>query len=320
MANFVTPALLFGVILLVASVGLFLFGRIKPELQRDSDNVYAIVGMVCSLILLANFNLGLGMSFQQLLMIGALLTLMWENIQNRQPKAPSTRRGSFDDMRDGMRQWGDSRRGRPSLENERAASNIYRYEAEYNDYDRFDAPRRQEQRRIRGSEPRRGYDDEFGDDTRRGRPPGRTPQASLNEADNRRGYDGFDDRASGRGPSSRPPRNDDWDDAPRRGRNGTRDAAPTDARRPRGRGPQDFDARPQEDMPPPRRRPRSGSMDGSPIPPEFQEQPSGRPGPNGPNPSAGSRPSMGRPSTPPSDRPPPQCSAQWSYPHGPASH
>lgn len=302
MGNFNTPALLFGFILLVASIALFLFGRFKPELQRDSDNVYAIIGIVCALILFGSaFSLSLGMSFQQLLLIGSLIALMWENIKNRQPQTPSARRGAFDGMRDSMRPWGgDSRRNRP-MEDERAASNIYRYEPEFDDYDRFDDPRRRDQRRIRGSEPRRGYDDEFGGDARRGRPPSRGPQPSLKEADSRRGgYDDFDDRSSRGGrPSDRPARggarNDDWVDPPRRDSRG-------------GRPPQDFGGRPpQNDMPPPRRRPRVGSMDGSPMPPSAEEQqPARRPANNGPSNGPANGPAMDRPATdrPPVERPP----------------
>jgi Ycf66 protein N-terminus len=129
--NFNTPALLFGLILLVASISLFIFGRLKPEIQRDSDSVYAIVGVVCALILFGSaFDLSLGMSFQQLLMIGALIALMWENIQARQPKSVGTRRGVLD----GVRGWGSgrdtSRRGAPLADDDRPANRVYRAELE----------------------------------------------------------------------------------------------------------------------------------------------------------------------------------------------
>ncbi len=127
--NFNTPALLFGLILLVASIALFIFGRLKPEIQRDSDSVYAIVGVVCALILFGSaFDLSLGMSFQQLLMIGALITLMWENIQARQPKNVGARRGMLDGV------WGlgsakdMSRRGAPMVDDDRPVSRVYRAE------------------------------------------------------------------------------------------------------------------------------------------------------------------------------------------------
>jgi Ycf66 protein N-terminus len=82
--NFIPASILLGLILLAASVSLFLMGKFKPQLYRESDNAYALLGIICSVILIAQFsNLGLGMSFQQLIMIGALLVLMWENIQMR---------------------------------------------------------------------------------------------------------------------------------------------------------------------------------------------------------------------------------------------
>jgi hypothetical protein len=88
-----TPALLFGIILLVASIGLFFWGRLKPELARDSDNVYSVIGIICSVILFTSaFDLSLILGFQQLLLIGAVIALMWENIQKRDPVAMSPRR------------------------------------------------------------------------------------------------------------------------------------------------------------------------------------------------------------------------------------
>ncbi|NJR68465.1 MAG: hypothetical protein HC771_07180 [Synechococcales cyanobacterium CRU_2_2] len=245
--NFNTPALLFGLILLVAAIGLFIFGRLKPELQRDSDSVYAIIGVICALILFGSaFDLSLGMSFQQLLMIGSLIALMWENIQARQPKGLAARRGG---ALDGVRGWagGDpARRNAPRVDDDRSMGNIYRYEPEPSDYDRVEDPSRRDQRRLRGSEPpRRGYDDGY-DEPRRERPPVQRPRPSLNDADRsaerpraRAEFDEFDERPA---PSrSRPQQSDDWD-LPRRDR-----------------------SRPPEDAPPPRRRPRSGSMDGSPV-------------------------------------------------------
>jgi Ycf66 protein N-terminus len=90
-----TPALLFGIILLVASIGLFFWGRLKPELARDSDNVYSILGIICSIILFTSaFDLSLILGFQQLLLIGSVIALMWENIRLRTPN-PDARQSSF---------------------------------------------------------------------------------------------------------------------------------------------------------------------------------------------------------------------------------
>lgn len=152
MGNFNTPALLFGIILLIASIGLFLWGRIKPELQRDSDNIYAVIGIVCALILFGSaFELSLPMSFQQLLMIGSLITLMWENFQMREPKGLGPRRdgagaGWFRGSRAER-----SRRGASGLDEERLSSRDYSYpEARYDDYGAAEE-RRPPSRRIRGS-------------------------------------------------------------------------------------------------------------------------------------------------------------------------
>jgi Ycf66 protein N-terminus len=154
--NFNTPALLFGLILLVASISLFIFGRLRPEIQRDSDSVYAIIGVVCALILFGSaFDLSLGMSFQQLLMIGALIALMWENIQARQPKNVGLRRGVMDSVRG----WGsgkESRRGAPVMDDDRPVSRVYR--AELEDLALLE-DQRTATRRIRGG--REGQDDDW---------------------------------------------------------------------------------------------------------------------------------------------------------------
>jgi hypothetical protein len=80
---FIPASLIFGVILIMASIALFLLGQIKPGLKRDSDNVYALIGVICGLILTPQTNLGIGMLLQQIMLIGCLVVLMWENIQAR---------------------------------------------------------------------------------------------------------------------------------------------------------------------------------------------------------------------------------------------
>jgi hypothetical protein len=79
-----TPAVvIFGMILIIASIGLFLTSKFKPELYQDSDNIYAVIGFVCGLILVFSLDLGAAMIFQQMLMIGALITVMWQFLQVR---------------------------------------------------------------------------------------------------------------------------------------------------------------------------------------------------------------------------------------------
>ncbi|AFY92062.1 Ycf66 family protein [Chamaesiphon minutus] len=79
----IPAALLFGLVLILASLSLFLTSKFKPDLYQESDNIYAIVGIICGLLLLISLDLGAAMAFQQLLMIGSIITLMWQFIQVR---------------------------------------------------------------------------------------------------------------------------------------------------------------------------------------------------------------------------------------------
>jgi Ycf66 protein N-terminus len=79
----IPAALLFGLILILASLGLFLTSKFKPDLYQESDNIYAVIGIVCGLLLLISLDLGAAMAFQQLLMIGALISIMWQFMQVR---------------------------------------------------------------------------------------------------------------------------------------------------------------------------------------------------------------------------------------------
>jgi Ycf66 protein N-terminus len=204
--NLNTPALLFGIILLVASIGLFLFGRVKPELQRDADSVYAIIGVVCSLILFASaFELSLGMSFQQLLMIGTLIALMWENIQGRQPKslAPKRSGGSFDDgRRGGYRDMDDY--GRPEPSRDRPNPRRGGYGAEVDDYGRPSPdPRRLREAPLDEDEGRRRPRRDEADRPRR-------PALEDRESrDQRRGSSDWGDEW-GPEPARKPARADAW--------------------------------------------------------------------------------------------------------------
>jgi Ycf66 protein N-terminus len=124
-----TPALLFGIILLIASIGLFFWGRLKPELARDSDNVYSVIGIICSIILFTSaFDLSLILGFQQLLLIGAVISLMWENMRQRTPN-PDVRPGGNNFPLGGKR------------DDDRASRRPYRAERA-NEYEEFGAPPR----------------------------------------------------------------------------------------------------------------------------------------------------------------------------------
>jgi Ycf66 protein N-terminus len=79
----IPAALLFGLVLILASLSLFLTSKFKPDLYQESDNIYAIVGIICGLLLLISLDLGAAMAFQQLLMIGSLISIMWQFLQVR---------------------------------------------------------------------------------------------------------------------------------------------------------------------------------------------------------------------------------------------
>lgn len=79
----IPAALLFGLVLIIASLSLFVTSKLKPNLSEDSDNIYAIVGIICGLLLMVSLDLGAAMAFQQLLLLSATISLMWRFINLR---------------------------------------------------------------------------------------------------------------------------------------------------------------------------------------------------------------------------------------------
>jgi hypothetical protein len=79
----IPAALLFGLVLIIASLSLFITSKLKPNLYEDSDNIYVVVGIVCGLLLLVSLDLGAAMALQQMLMVSATITLMWRLINLR---------------------------------------------------------------------------------------------------------------------------------------------------------------------------------------------------------------------------------------------
>ncbi len=79
----IPAALLFGLVLIIASLFLFLTSKFKPNLYEESDNIYVGIGIVCGLLLLISLDLGAAMAFQQMLMIGMMVTMMWRLINIR---------------------------------------------------------------------------------------------------------------------------------------------------------------------------------------------------------------------------------------------
>ncbi|WP_299485297.1 Ycf66 family protein [Acaryochloris sp. IP29b_bin.137] len=155
--NFGTPVpLIVGVILIVGAIALFFLDKIKPGYRRDSDNIYAFLGLLAGVILLAHLGMEFTLSLQQMIMVGMLVALMIENIQNRLPN-----NGPMRQPRErGYRERDDEYRSRRPQRSNRTRSEA---QLEFDD----DMPSRP--RRIRGERERRGrdeytYGDSYNDD------------------------------------------------------------------------------------------------------------------------------------------------------------
>ncbi|MBW4482562.1 MAG: Ycf66 family protein [Tildeniella torsiva UHER 1998/13D] len=84
--NFGTPVpLLLGIFMVICGVALFFLDRLKPGYERDSDKVYAILFLISGVFLLGNLTMDIIPSFQQMLMVGMLVSLMIQNINSRTP-------------------------------------------------------------------------------------------------------------------------------------------------------------------------------------------------------------------------------------------
>ncbi|WP_035985593.1 Ycf66 family protein [Leptolyngbya sp. KIOST-1] len=84
--NFGTPVpLLLGIFMVICAVALFFLDRLKPGYERDSDKVYAILFLLSGVFLLGNLTMDIIPSFQQMLMVGMLVSLMIQNINSRTP-------------------------------------------------------------------------------------------------------------------------------------------------------------------------------------------------------------------------------------------
>ena len=84
--NFGTPVpLLLGIFLIIGAVALFFLDRLKPGYERDYDKVYAVLFLLSGIFLLGHLTMELLPSFQQIIMVGALTSLMIQNIHLRTP-------------------------------------------------------------------------------------------------------------------------------------------------------------------------------------------------------------------------------------------
>ncbi|ABW27134.1 Ycf66 family protein [Acaryochloris marina] len=148
--NFGTPVpLIVGVILIVGAIALFFLDKIKPGYRRDSDNVYAFLGLLAGVILLAHLGMEFTLSLQQMIVVGMLVALMIENIQNRLPNNGPMRQPR---ERGGPRDRDDDYRPRRPQRSSRMRSEA---QLEFED----DMPARP--RRIRGEGDRRSRRDEY---------------------------------------------------------------------------------------------------------------------------------------------------------------
>lgn len=108
--NFGTPVpLLLGIFLVLSAVALFFLDKLKPGYGRDSDKIYAILFMLSGVFLLGSLTMELIPSFQQMLMVGMLISLMIQNINARTPLNARSGPPSRDDY-----PGSGSRPGRPS--------------------------------------------------------------------------------------------------------------------------------------------------------------------------------------------------------------
>jgi Ycf66 protein N-terminus len=241
-----TPAVvIFGMILIVASIALFFTSKFKPELYQDSDNIYAGIGFLCGLILVFSLDLGAAMIFQQMLMIGALITVMWQFLQVR---AENKR------LKGG---------GRSSGREERSSGRRSGYNARLDDEQEY-VPQKRSRPRDTDRSDRQfqpiGYEDGLREPDRRGSrmlPSGYAREEPLPDVRQRNdyapeysnNYDRYEERAA----SSR-------DDRSRRTDNLPQDdwSAPAANR--------DWESRPRREEPPnrpPRKQPRRSSLEDS---------------------------------------------------------
>jgi hypothetical protein len=241
--GFGTPlSLVIGLILIGGGLALFFLGNIKPDIKRDSDNVYAILAIIAGILGVISFNKEIVPSMEQLLLAGMAIFLMWENIQKRTPN-PEARR-EFTSRDDSPRR--PYRADRVSEYEEfggRGGAGLRGDRGGYDDRSDRSLPRR-DRDDDRGSR-RGGYGDDFGGGpSRRDEPPAprRIPGRSggRDEADRGRGD-------SSRGDSDRSDfgRGGDFDNEPGRSDMGR-------AREARGYGNSNEFG---DDPPAPRRRP-----------------------------------------------------------------
>lgn len=87
-----------GIILIIGAISLFFLDKIKPGYERDSDKIYAVLGLISGIFLLAHLTMELVPAFQQIIMVGMVITLMVQNIRSRTPRdARVAQAGGYDE-------------------------------------------------------------------------------------------------------------------------------------------------------------------------------------------------------------------------------
>jgi hypothetical protein len=228
--GFTSPApILFGLILIMAALALFLTSKFKPDLHQESDNIYVVIGVICGLLLIISLDLSFAMSFQQLLMIGALISITWQYLQVRAENKKLKGGGGRTTGRD----------------REAAPARRTAYNARLDDEPEYPANNRGG-RKFGGERGERqfqasSYEDEYPVPEQRAgrmlpeydRPDRRDSNSYQNESRQRNDYasSGYDDRDYGRTASAP---ESDWSDSPRS--NGTDNDWGEQPERPRRRG------------------------------------------------------------------------------------
>jgi hypothetical protein len=175
-----TPlSLVMGILLIFGGLALFFLGNFKPELKRDSDNIYAILAIICGFIGVISFaRKDFDESIEQLLLVGMAVFLMWENIRNRTPNALPTTSNKREEERGSRRpyraervneyeEFGSSRSGGAGLGGSRGGYEDYSYsDRSLPRRDERDSRRGRDERDSRREEDSRGGRDEFREEPR----------------------------------------------------------------------------------------------------------------------------------------------------------
>ncbi|MEM8614590.1 MAG: Ycf66 family protein [Cyanobacteria bacterium P01_H01_bin.105] len=201
--NFGTPVpLLVGLILILGAVGLFFLEKFKPGYERSSDKVYSFLLLVSGIFLMAHLDMPLLASFQQVMLVGMLTTLIINDIGKRESNRNSGRPADRDNQ--------------PRRYDERPR----RYRAELDDWD---APEQRQPRIPSDRYRNEGYGDRYEPRPLEPRPPApyedRRPPARLQPGQPGRNEQ-FDSYSNNRErpnmrPSERPNSQDSFYDNPR---------------------------------------------------------------------------------------------------------